>query len=340
MDTTPNTQAPVNRRTTRSALAEIPARLDFKIILVAVTPGANGGGILNVTNRTTDATSPAPSPDELVIQQRGRRKLPVTWSPDIDANKRQGPLSKDRTPVKMMMKESPSKSTIVLRSTPRKRLLLNDPKELCFTLLDKHCKKSPPPAISSPVSTSTTPFQSALKGLSQDQLIKIFENVLKKYPHLEPEIMDTLPAPDIKPLEEKLNYLKKNIFKSLPNSRLTSKTDSPAYSRAATHVTAFKKCVIEQGKVLMDGQHWNSVLEYVLVAWGYVKATPLWDNPPHNAARKQCFKSLAAMAINAMKKGAWSPEQIEEIYARFINFDPESEDMQACIKQIAQLRKK
>lgn len=52
--------------------------------------------------------------------------------------------------------------------------------------------------------------------------------------------MDTLPAPDIKPLEEKLNYLKKNIFKSLPNSRLTSKTDSPAYSRAATHVTAFK----------------------------------------------------------------------------------------------------
>lgn len=27
MDTTPNTQAPLNRRTTRSALAEIPARL-------------------------------------------------------------------------------------------------------------------------------------------------------------------------------------------------------------------------------------------------------------------------------------------------------------------------
>lgn len=93
-----------------------------------------------MTNRTTDATSPAPSPDELVIQQRGRRKLPVTWSPDIDANKRQGPLSKDRTPVKMMLKESPSKSTIVLRSTPRKRLMLNDPKEL-FTSLDKHCKK-------------------------------------------------------------------------------------------------------------------------------------------------------------------------------------------------------
>jgi len=54
------------------------------------------------------------------------------------------------------------------------------------------------------------------------------------------EIKDGLPAPDIRPLEDRLNYLKKNIFKSLPNSRLTSKTDSPAYSRAATHVLAFK----------------------------------------------------------------------------------------------------
>lgn len=54
------------------------------------------------------------------------------------------------------------------------------------------------------------------------------------------EIKDSLPAPDIRPLEDRLNYLKKNIFKSLPNSRLTSKTDSPAYSRAATHVLAFK----------------------------------------------------------------------------------------------------
>lgn len=52
--------------------------------------------------------------------------------------------------------------------------------------------------------------------------------------------METLPAPDIKPLEDRLSDLKKNIFKSLPNSRLTSKTDSPAYSRAATHLTAFK----------------------------------------------------------------------------------------------------
>lgn len=84
-----------------------------------------------------------------------------------------------------------------------------------------------------------------------------------------------------------------------------------------------QKCVIEQGRTLAESQHWTSVLDYVLLAWNYVKATPLWDNPPHNAPRKQCFKSLAAMAINAIKKGDWSIEQIEGYYSRysyFVNF--------------------
>lgn len=49
-----------------------------------------------------------------------------------------------------------------------------------------------------------------------------------------------MPSPDLDPLEERLVELKRNIYKSLPNSRLTSKTDSPAYSRAAIHVLAFK----------------------------------------------------------------------------------------------------
>lgn len=99
---------------------------------------------LNFVNRTATSPSLASSPEELVIQQRGRRHLPVTWSPDIDASKRQGPMSKDQTPVKGSMKESPTKSTIVLRSTPRKRLLLNDPKELCLMSPEKQSRKVRP----------------------------------------------------------------------------------------------------------------------------------------------------------------------------------------------------
>lgn len=45
--------------------------------------------IMNTTiaNMPTSMMTPSPSPDELIIQQRGRRKIPVTFSPDIDSIK-------------------------------------------------------------------------------------------------------------------------------------------------------------------------------------------------------------------------------------------------------------
>ena len=188
-------------------------------------------------NLPSSYVSPSPSPDEMVIQQRGRRRMPVTWSPDIDQAKQNGACSRDRTPVKA----SPIKSSIVLRSTPRKRLLLNDPKELFPT--PEKCRKASPNAKKSRVEKPAIfsgPLQASLKGLSQDQLIEVIQQIADRHPELLNEIQESLPAPDLRPLEDQLNYLKKNIFKSLPNSRLTSKTDSPAYSRAATHVVAFK----------------------------------------------------------------------------------------------------
>lgn len=40
-----------------------------------------------INDLPTTLMTPSPSPDELIIQQRGRRKIPVTFSPDIDAIK-------------------------------------------------------------------------------------------------------------------------------------------------------------------------------------------------------------------------------------------------------------
>ena len=45
-----------------------------------------------------------------------------------------------------------------------------------------------------------------------------------------------LPAPDLAPMEERLLYLKRNISRSLPNTRLESKTDSLAYNRVSGHL--------------------------------------------------------------------------------------------------------
>jgi hypothetical protein len=96
------------RRSMRSALSDVSSRVPP----LPVTP---------VMNLMSTLPTPSPSPDELIILQRGRRKVPVTWSPDIK-----------RTPIKVP--GSPSRScSIVLRSSPRKRLLLGDetpPQEL------------------------------------------------------------------------------------------------------------------------------------------------------------------------------------------------------------------
>ena len=47
-----------------------------------------------------------------------------------------------------------------------------------------------------------------------------------------------LPTPDLGPMEERLLYLKRNISRSLPNTRLESKTDSLAYNRVSGHLVS------------------------------------------------------------------------------------------------------
>ncbi|XP_075233373.1 uncharacterized protein LOC142331380 [Lycorma delicatula] len=349
METPPSETAV--RRSTRSALAEIPSRM----------------GALSVTENTRDATpsgrnnnihqtninplvelnlpasylTPSPSPDELVIQQRGRRRLPVTWSPDIDFQKREGHgVSRDRTPVKHQG-GSPSKSTIVLRSTPRKRLLLNDPLDLGSP--EKRKMGSPntkktrleilPPVFDGPVDL-------VLKALTSEQLIGVIQKCIIKFPELEQDIKEMLPAPDLRPLEDRLNYLKKNIFKSLPSSRLTGRTDSPAYSRAATHLLAFKKCLVEQGRTLVDSQQWGAVLDYVVMAWNYARATPVWDNPPHNTPRRSCFKTLAAQCMTALKGGKFPTEFTDDLYTKLKGFLEDCDDIQACLHHLESLKQR
>lgn len=117
------------RRSARQALAVIPDTTS-----ATISPGevlsVDINALDNLANSryAVDSWSPAPSPDELVIQKRGRRRKTIIWSPDIDACKRDSLLSlssRDCTPVK----RSPTKSSIVLRSTPRKRLILGDANE-------------------------------------------------------------------------------------------------------------------------------------------------------------------------------------------------------------------
>lgn len=62
-----------------------------------------------------------------------------------------------------------------------------------------------------------------------------------------------------------------------------------------------QKYVIDQGRRMIKSQQWPVVVKYVFMAWEHVRSTPVWDNPSHNTARRQCFKSLSDMCVIALK---------------------------------------
>lgn len=75
------------------------------------------------------------------------------------------------------------------------------------------------------------------------------------------EISRRIPEPDLNSMESSLRYLKQNINRALPNTRLESKTDSMAFSRVSTHLHAFKKTLFDQVKALQFELIFNFVVE-------------------------------------------------------------------------------
>ncbi|XP_059484001.1 uncharacterized protein LOC132201665 isoform X2 [Neocloeon triangulifer] len=304
------------RRMTRSALSDVSSR-----IALPVTP------VINLASLPT----PSPSPDELVIQRP--RRIPVTWSPDIK-----------RTPIKLPPSSPTTKANgVVLRSTPRKRLLLpDDSPEKAERSPRKPTtppKRKAPERLGSQI-PQTAPLSSLLKGLSKEQLVELLLKSTQAHPEIEQDVRESLPLPDLKPVEEQLNTLKRNIFRCLPTSRLILKYDSPAFNRASTHVNVFKKAVIDFGRQLVESENYGSVIEYVTMAWGYVKATPTWENAIHNTARRTCFKTLAAYCMTAIKSGCFTPNEYQRIAEKLELLVGDSDDIQSCLKQVTVIRTK
>ena len=72
----------------------------------------------------------------------------------------------------------------------------------------------------------------AIKALSHAQLTSLVTSLLTRHPDLTTEFNRLIPTPDLSHHEDNLNFLKKNIYKALPTSRLLDlKKDSFAYNR-------------------------------------------------------------------------------------------------------------
>lgn len=198
--------------------------------------------------------SSRPSLDEIVIRQRGRKKHPakISWSPSKSPFKT--PTKRGSSLHMSLLSPSPAKqlftnsTPMALRSSPRKRIFADTPTK------DPNPSSSSTPQSSTPTkrlklfddrSMNATnyevPMKTLLKGLTQDQLIKIICDMSSKHPLFEDDIRKNLPLPDIKTFEEELCLLRKNITRSSPRSRLLSRSDGAAFSRASPYMVAFRK---------------------------------------------------------------------------------------------------
>jgi len=294
------------------------------------------------------------SPDEAAIQARGRRSIPLTYSPDINHT----PLRQQMQRAKLAaLAQNGASGRLLLpggrdgvRTSPRKRLTLNDTPpaaSLPSPSLGSLFAPSPDRAKVSPltkkfrVDPTASGFnpEIAMKGLNQQQLTELLSSLLGRHPELRDEVAQLIPAPDLVPLEERLNYLKRNIYKALPSTRLESKTDSLAFNRVSTHLATFKKGVLDQLKPLLEAEQWIAVLDYSVLAWGYVKATPVWENPSHNNTRKTCFRSLAAASMTALRRGQFSKEELAGIRTKLAKLQADSEEVVVCLKYIEDMGK-
>ncbi|OXU26963.1 hypothetical protein TSAR_008450, partial [Trichomalopsis sarcophagae] len=316
------------RRSARTALAMIPDSTSTNISPVNTAVAAEA----NPTTRrySMESWNSAPSPDELVIQKRGRRKS-IVWSPDIDSVKRESLFSafrvlncRDRTPVK-----SPTKnhSNITLRSTPRRRLLQGDDVEMGSP--EKKERQTKP---------FTGNLANGLRGLSHEQLVKMIMDLvllqedkgLSQNDLLRDIILKKMPVADIQPLREKLTSLRQNIYASLVSSNI----DESDYSRAYVHLDNFQKALRDQGHNLVESQHWTAVIQYVFAAWAITKDLPEWKNQGMHSTTQKCYKHLTEFCLQALRNGTFTPTTLNIYKEKLRTMLEDFSDIKICIQYL------
>lgn len=324
------------RRSSRQALAVIPVNNAEASPGEAISTEVNAMDNFLNSRQGSDSWSPAPSPDELVIQKRGRRCRTIVWSPDLDTCKRNSLFSlssRDRTPVK-----SPSKSSMILRSTPRKRLALGDANETGFTTPEK--KKKPQGLLDSNSGQRhyTGNLLNGLRGLSHEQLVQMImdlvsmqdDGILHEGEKISNLLLKKMPVADIQPLIDTLNSLKQNIRISMMSSNL----DDLASNHAYVHLDAYQKAIIDQGKRLVESQHWMSVMHYVYAAWNITKQMQDWGNQNLCNFTKKCFKNLTHFCVQALRKGNFTDNALNMFSNRLDTMVTDCDDIKICLQLI------
>ncbi|XP_076632181.1 uncharacterized protein LOC143347136 isoform X1 [Colletes latitarsis] len=328
------------RRSIRQALAVIPVNNSTSSPGEAISTEVNAMDNFLNSRHGSDSWSPAPSPDELVIQKRGRRHRTIVWSPDLDACKRNSLFSisaRERTPVK-----SPSKSTMVLRSTPRKRLALDNDNVSQYTTPEKKKKSQILLDNNDSQIHFTGNLVNGLRGLSHEQLVQMItdmvamqeDGTLTEREKLRNVLLRKMPVADIQPLIDILNNLIQNIYASMVSPNLDDSTNKCAY----IHLDAYQKTIIDHGKRLVESQHWMSVMHYVYAAWNITKQLFKCDDQNLRNLARKCFKNLTHFCSQALKRGDFSAPILNMFADRLDAMVDDYEDIKVCLQFINEVK--
>lgn len=262
-----------------------------------------------------------PSPEEQIIRQRSLEQRSAEH-----ANIRPHALlfteyENEHTPFKFG-----------ISALSRKRLLMTPPNDSSTPVKDKTAQASKKRRLS--LKTTPPPLSKQLLAHSTEQLANMLDKLVTSHPELEEEVRDSLPAPDLKPLEENLKSLRKNVMSALPTTRWGSSRDSYCYRRCKLHLDIFKKSCVEQGRLLVRSEAWSSVLRYVTSAWRVIYQLPVWDEPAHNEHKKKCFQVLAAQCMVAIKKLCLDKNYLNDIRPMVKTCVQLNKEMSPCLKQL------
>ncbi|XP_048238802.1 uncharacterized protein LOC125372522 [Haliotis rufescens] len=258
--------------------------------------------------------TPVTSPDEMVIQQRSRRRSPTKQPSKSPATVFCTDFQSFDSPPRDRLMTTPEAGDTPLRHAGvagiRKRLLMSPPSDttaLTKTLAPPYKKTRKRESAQREMSDS---LRQELSALSNQQLIQVISDIANRY-SLQKEVRSTLPTPDVSPLVRNLEFFCRNILRSLPTSRLMK--DAGCYHRARTHIDNFKQACISQGRQLQQCRAWQALWDYVRAAWDVVDKLPVWCHGNQNKARFACQRSLATMVKMVAKSGGLPQSDLTQL---------------------------
>ncbi|XP_067848457.1 uncharacterized protein [Heptranchias perlo] len=172
-----------------------------------------------------------------------------------------------------------------------------------------------------------------LNDLASSQLVRTL--LLHRYPALDDEDLKlVLPSLNLKFAQEHLELNKINIYRSIPRWRLGSNRDAYCYRKAHVHLQAFKKTCLEQGRLLLQAECWETALDYILIAWRYTSELPQWDNSFHNECTQQCFTALAVQCTTGLQRSSLELEKYKQLKKRLRTAYTQSKLIKPCLEEL------